>query len=118
MTPAKLYTRKELFMMETYIADFRTSFYIPEIQKLSFHLPHVRIRGDNHCGKTPCETFKRCSENKDVLCCCDYTKRVVASFAHQIQSEYYGNNRYVSIEGILLGHFSAPTHTETSGTSQ
>ena len=53
-----------------------------------------------------------------MLCCCDYTKRVVASFAHQIQSEYYGNNRYVSIEGILLGHFSAPTHTETSGTPQ
>ena len=29
VTPAKLYTRKEIVMMETYIADFYTSFYIP-----------------------------------------------------------------------------------------
>ena len=31
VTPEKLYTRKEPVMMETYIADFHTSFYIPEI---------------------------------------------------------------------------------------
>ena len=31
----------------------------------------------------------------------------VASFDNQIQSEYYGGNIYVSIEGIALGHFSA-----------
>ena len=41
----KIYTRKELVMMETTISDFRTSFYIPDIQNLAFHLPHVRILG-------------------------------------------------------------------------
>ena len=35
-------------MTETYINDFHTIFYIPEIQKLEFHLPHVRILGKNH----------------------------------------------------------------------
>ena len=30
----------------------------------------------------------------------DYAERVVASFANQIQSEYYDGNRSVSIEGI------------------
>ena len=29
--------------MEISIADFHKSFYIPEIQKLAFHLTHVRI---------------------------------------------------------------------------
>ena len=43
---------------------------------------------------------------------------MVASFAHQIQSEYYGVNISVSIEGIPLEYFSAPTHTETEGTPQ
>ena len=97
--PEKLYTRKELVMMETYSAYFHTSFYIPEIQ--------------NHCGNTRREAFKRCSANQYVLCRRDCSERVVASFAHQIHSEYYGGNRYVSIEVIVSEHFSAPTHTET-----
>ena len=40
--------RKELLMMETNISGFHTSFYIPAIQKLDFHLPHVHILGTNH----------------------------------------------------------------------
>ena len=53
-----------------------------------------------------------------MLCCHDYSKRVVAIFAHQIQSEYYGGNRYVFIEGISLEHFSAPVHPEAATTPQ
>ena len=37
----KIYTRKELVMMETTIYNFHTSLYIPEIQKFLFHIPHV-----------------------------------------------------------------------------
>ena len=33
-----------------------------------------------------------------------------ASFAHQIQSQYYVVNRSVSIGGITLYHFIASTH--------
>ena len=86
VTPAKLYNIKELVMMETYISDFHTSFYIPEIKKLACHLPHVHILGTNHCGNTLCEAFKHRSANQDVLCCHDYAERVVDSFVHQIQS--------------------------------
>ena len=46
----KIYTRKDLVIMETTIYNFRTSFYIPEIQKLAFHIPNVQILGTNHCG--------------------------------------------------------------------
>ena len=58
-TSTKICTRKELVMMETTISDFRTSFYIPAIQKLVFHLPHVRILFTNHCGEMRRTAFKR-----------------------------------------------------------
>ena len=51
--------------------------------------------------------FKRRELFQDVLCCRDYAESVVASFDNQIQSEYFGGNRYVSIEGIALEDFSA-----------
>ena len=36
-----IYARKELVMMETSIYDSHTHFYIPDIQKLLFNLPHI-----------------------------------------------------------------------------
>ena len=83
--------------MYTTIYDFHTRFYIPAIQKLAFHLPYVRILGKNHCGEMRQTAFKRRELFQDVLCCHDYAERVVASFANQIQSEYYGGNISVYI---------------------
>ena len=103
----KIYTRKDIVMTETTIYDFHTSFYTPSIQKLAFHLPHVRILGKNHCGAMLCTAFKQSELFQDVLYHCDYSERVVAIFSHQIQSEYYGGNISVPIEGITLEHFSA-----------
>ena len=102
----KIYTRKELVMMETSISDFHKSFYIPAIKKLAFHLPHVRILGTNHCGEMRRTAFKRRELFQDILCRRDYAERVVESFDNQIQSEYYGVNISVSIEGTALEHFS------------
>ena len=83
----KIYARKELVMTEPTISGFNTSFYIPAIQKLDFHLPHVRILGTNHCGEMRRTAFNRRELFQDVLCCRDYAERVVASFSHKIQSE-------------------------------
>ena len=55
----KIYTIKELVMMETTISNFHTSFYIPSIHKLTFHIPHVKILGTNHCGDSCRTAFKR-----------------------------------------------------------
>ena len=82
----KIYTRKELVMTKTEISDFHTSFYIPVIQKSAFHPPHVRILGTNHCGEIRRTVFKGRELFQYVLCRRDYTERVVASFANQIQS--------------------------------
>ena len=56
--PQNIYTRKELGMMETTIYNFYTSFYILEIQNLTFHIPHVKILGKNHYGNSRWTTFK------------------------------------------------------------
>ena len=85
---------------------FNCSFYIPAIQKLYFQLPHVHILGTNHCGDLRHTAFKLHELFQYILCCLDYSERVVAIFAHQIQLEYYGGNISVSIEGISLEHFS------------
>ena len=82
----KTITRKELVMMETNIANFHTSFFIPEIQKLAFHITHVQILGKNHCGDSCRTVFKRRKSFQDMLCCRDYADRVVAIFSNQIQS--------------------------------
>ena len=66
--------------------DFHTSFYIPAIRKLAFHLPHVHIIGTNHCGEMRRTAFKRRELFQDVLLRRDYAERLVPSFAHQIQS--------------------------------
>ena len=55
--------------------------------------------------------FKRCGQFQDILCCRDYAEKVVASYANQIQSKYYGGNIFVSIEVIVLEHFIALPHT-------
>ena len=41
-----------------------------------------------------------------MLCRRDYAERLVASFAHEMQSEFYCGNISVSIDGIALEHFS------------
>ena len=70
----KIYARKELVMMETTISDFHTSFYIPAIQNLDFHIPHVRILGTNHCSELQRTAFKRRELFQDVLCRRDYVE--------------------------------------------
>ena len=54
----KIYTRKERVIMEKTVSNFHTSFYIPEIQKLTFHIPHVQILRTNHCGDSRQTAFK------------------------------------------------------------
>ena len=65
--------------------QFPYEFFIPEIQKLVFHIPNVQILGANHCGESRQNSFKRCESFQDVFCHCDYADRVVASFSNQIQ---------------------------------
>ena len=88
--------------METSIVYFHQSFYIPAIQEIAFNLTHVPVLGTHHCGNTCREAFKRRASYQYLLCHKYYSELVVTIFEHQIQSEYYGGNQSISIEGISL----------------
>ena len=103
--------------METTIYDFYTSFYIPSIKSLYFHLPHVCKIGTNYCVELRHTDFKRRKLFQDVLCHSDYYERVVASFDRQIQSEHYGRNISASIEGISLENFSVLPKADINSTT-
>ena len=72
--------------------------------------------GTHHCGNKIQEAFKRHSYFQDVFCHSYYVERVAYIFVHQTQSEYYGVNRSVFIEGINLEYFNA-TDKETYSSS-
>ena len=79
---------------------------------MAFHIPHVQILGKNHCGDSLRTALKLRESFQYMVYLRDYADRVVASFPHQIQSEYYGVNRSVYFEGIILENFSALPLTE------
>ena len=51
VTYRKLYTKNYLVLLETSILDFHEKYNTPEIQKLVFYLPHVRILGTHNNDK-------------------------------------------------------------------
>ena len=91
--------------------------YFHNIQRLAFHLPYVRILGTNHYGELRCTAFKRRELFQYFLCRRDYAERVVTRFSHQMKSEYYGENRSVSIEGITLENFSTLQKADINSTT-
>ena len=74
-------------MMEKYIADFHTNFYIPAIKNLVFHTPDVRILETNHGGNTCCESFKRCIENQYV-----FVVVIIMRVWMRVKGEYWSGN--------------------------
>ena len=78
---AKVYTRKNLVMLETSIDEFHKSYYMMAIQKLAFHFPHMCILVTHNCGKTHIDAIKYSAEFQYLSCRCYYTERVVASFS-------------------------------------
>ena len=48
---AKLYTLKDLVLLESSITESHDNFYISDIKKLVFHFTHVSILGTHRCGK-------------------------------------------------------------------
>ena len=56
--------KKRFVINEEEIDVFHNIFYIPKIEKLSFHISHVRIIGSMECGKTRNEYFHESSGPK------------------------------------------------------
>ena len=84
-------------MMEIIIFNSRTSFYIPEIQKLLFNIPHVQILVTNDCVESRQTSFKIRGSFEDVLCRRNFAERVAAIFLIK-----YNQNNAVEIYPFLF----------------
>ena len=83
-TIEKLYTQKDLVLLETYTTEFHYKLYITSIQKLAINFLYVRILCIQCCGKECRGVFNIREALQDVLCQHDYAERVVSIFARQI----------------------------------
>ena len=59
-----VYKRKELVLYRTSISKFHQEYYKPTIDKLAYHLAHVKILGTYHTGLTRREALLRRYEKK------------------------------------------------------
>ena len=57
-TTEKIYTQKDIVLLQKYITESHKKFYILAIQKLVFNFTHVHIIGTHNCGKEHRKAFK------------------------------------------------------------
>ena len=80
-------------------------FYIPTIEKLSFHLAHVRIIGSMECGKTINDFFHNNASKNNIKSKKYYAEKSRETNGIEIQSQHWGGNRKLSMEGIAIEYF-------------
>ena len=98
--PEKISKRKEITLMETSIEKFHNDVYVPYLKKYKYHIFLVTLLSKNHCKKMRCDAFE---ENKNwFLSERDYAERLVKELDGEIQSEHFGDNSTLSIEGCIL----------------
>jgi hypothetical protein len=96
----KVRTRKVLHLLERTIGTFFSDHYLPTLERYAYHLPHVSILSKNHSAKMRQEMFQRLPWS--VLTRRDYADRLTAKFNLEAQSDHFGNDRDLSIEGSAV----------------
>ena len=93
---------KKCFVYSKEVIDvLHEIFYIPTIGKLSFHLDHVRILGSMECGNA-----KKYFPHVNALRRFIKLKKDYGVIFIEIQSQHWGGNRQLSMEGIAVEYFT------------
>ena len=71
----KIYTNKVLAFIEETIYKFIKYYYIPEIEKIAFHLAHIQIIGKDKCGVTIKDAMKSHHPQKEIRVRKQYTEK-------------------------------------------
>jgi len=86
-------------------------YYLPALEKYLYHIFYVHVLSKNIRGKM---RSQRClSIPGDILSARDYAERLSAHFNLEVQSDHFGNGRYLSIEGCKLQYIDGD-HDEHS----
>ena len=90
---------------KTTIDEFHNKHYQKSIYKLAHHLPHVKILGTNETGKTRKEAFHSRGGKGDMQSKRDYAERLTEDTGVQIQSQHWGANCSLSMEGQAIEYW-------------
>ena len=105
--PEKIVRKKEITLMESSIDDFHKQTYIPMLKQYRYHIALVSILSKNHCRKTRYEAY--CQNCNCFFTERDYAERLTRQLDGEIQSDHFGDNPSLSIEGCTLQY-----HQESS----
>ena len=100
----RFYQRMKLFCVQRKIGDFHNEFYIKQIEKLVYHRNCYKLLGKYQVAKTRHEAFQ--SLPGHISTRSDYSERFKCEPDGQLQSEYFDNNRTLSMEGCCLDRFT------------
>jgi hypothetical protein len=89
--------RRHLILLSQPIGVFIKDLYLPSLEAYTFHQPRVRILSKNGCGNLRNDAFS--NHISSVKTRRDYAEAISAVFNFEIQSDHFGNNRSLSIEG-------------------
>ena len=98
--------------MECSIDDFHSKIYNPMLRKYKYHLALVIILSKNYCKKMRNEAFLQ--QANWFLSERDYAERLVKELDGEIQSEHFGDNATLSIEGCTLQYHNKSVHVNDS----
>ena len=99
-TKGKIKTRKMLTMKEVTICKFMSDFYLSTFEKFMYHIHNVKILSKKFCWAKRRTTFM-CKPGS-LLTVWDYAERLSAHFDLEIQSDHFGNERSLLIEGCSV----------------
>jgi hypothetical protein len=93
-------TRKVLSRMQEVIGLFLKDFYLPALELYCYHLQTVILLSKYQTGKSRQEALTHIPWS--ALTRRDYAERLNAKFNLEIQSDHFGNDRDLSIEGVSV----------------
>ena len=100
----KVSTRKSIVLKSCSILDLHSEYYIPAIEKLAVHLPHVYILGVNNFSSKRNDIFVSKHNIFDHKCTRDYAERCQV-LSEQVDSRYFSVWKFIYMEGFALDQF-------------
>ena len=97
--------RNVFFLHEEVIDIFHELFYIPTIEKLSFHLAHVRILASMEFWNTRNDCYHN-NALENIKLKKNYAKFFSKTTDNEIKSQHWKGNRQLSMEGIVVEYFT------------
>ena len=96
----KITRRKEITLMQSNISSFHKDVYVPALNKYKYNIFLVSIMSKNYCKRMRYEAFE--SNEQCLFTERDYAERLVKELDGEIQSDHFGDNETLSIEGCTI----------------